>query len=60
MTEPDRPPGSTPGLPPPPPPDPGGSHVVISKIDGEVSFLPNFPPERAVELYHRHYRRPPS
>ncbi|AZS71724.1 hypothetical protein DDE74_12855 [Streptomyces lydicus] len=36
-----------------PPAEPGGSNVVISKIDGEVSFLPNFPPEDAVELYHR-------
>ncbi|GFE24838.1 hypothetical protein RB199_03360 [Streptomyces libani] len=36
-----------------PPANPGGSNVVISKADGEVSFLPNFPPEEAVELYHR-------
>ncbi|MFJ9468566.1 hypothetical protein [Streptomyces caniferus] len=35
-----------------PPADPGGSNVVISKIDGEVTSLPNFPPESAVELYH--------
>ncbi|WP_432141658.1 hypothetical protein [Streptomyces sp. bgisy084] len=36
-----------------PPAEPGGSNVVIAKTDGEVSFLPNFPPESAVELYHR-------
>ncbi|MGW3007639.1 hypothetical protein ACWC9R_02220 [Streptomyces sp. NPDC001219] len=36
-----------------PPAEPGGSNVVIAKSDGEVSFLPNFPPEPAVELYHR-------
>ncbi|MGI5257693.1 hypothetical protein ACWDBF_17525 [Streptomyces angustmyceticus] len=36
-----------------PPADPGGSHVVISKTDGEVTFVPNFPPEDAVELYHQ-------
>ena len=40
---------------------PGGSNVVISKIDGTVSHLPNFPPEEAVELYHRlHHDRPNS
>lgn len=35
------------------PAEPGGSNVVIAKGNGEVSFLPNFPPESAVELYHR-------
>ncbi|QTZ91821.1 hypothetical protein [Streptomyces auratus] len=49
------------GWPPPadptaPPAEPGGSNVVVSKSDGEVSFLPNFPPETAVELFHRSYR----
>ncbi|WP_234445375.1 hypothetical protein [Streptomyces rimosus] len=41
-----------------PPPSPGGSNIVISKADGEVTFLPNFPPEPAVELYHRLRQRP--
>ncbi|UQA95493.1 hypothetical protein [Streptomyces halobius] len=39
-----------------PPMELGGSNVVIAKADGEVSFLPNFPPEAAVELYHGTYR----
>ncbi|MFF8783485.1 hypothetical protein [Streptomyces sp. NPDC015125] len=39
------------------PRDPGGSRLVISKADGEVSALPNYPPEQAVELYRRHFRR---
>ncbi|MFD7920476.1 hypothetical protein ACFV3R_14775 [Streptomyces sp. NPDC059740] len=39
-----------------PPAEPGGSNVVISKINGDVTFVPNFPPEEAVELYHRWYR----
>lgn len=39
-----------------PPAEPGGSNVIISKIDGEVSNVPNFPPESAVELYYRVYR----
>ncbi len=40
------------------PPAPGGSNIVISKADGEVTFLPNFPPEPAVELYRRLQERP--
>ncbi|GES29399.1 hypothetical protein AB0G60_07645 [Streptomyces angustmyceticus] len=36
-----------------PPAELGGSNVVISKTDGEVTFVPNFPPESAVELYHQ-------
>ncbi|MFG2827894.1 hypothetical protein [Streptomyces sp. NPDC048434] len=41
-----------------PPAEPGGSNVVIAKADGEVTFLPNFPPESAVELYYQvHGRR---
>ncbi|MGW2627992.1 hypothetical protein ACWC2K_01470 [Streptomyces chattanoogensis] len=39
-----------------PPSEPGGSNVIIAKADGEVSFVPNFPPEDAVELYHESYR----
>ena len=39
------------------PRDPGGSHIVISKADGEVSALPNYPPEQAVEVYRSHFRR---
>ncbi|MEU9124156.1 hypothetical protein AB0C96_30580 [Streptomyces sp. NPDC048506] len=39
-----------------PPSSPGGSNVAISKVNGDVTFLPNFPPAEAVELYHRFYR----
>ncbi|MEU8682448.1 hypothetical protein [Streptomyces sp. NPDC048611] len=35
---------------------PGGSNIVISKIDGEVSSVPNFPEEKAVAIYRRAYR----
>lgn len=35
------------------PSQPGGSNVVIAKDDGEVTFLPNYPPKEAVALYHR-------
>lgn len=38
------------------PSDPGGSNIVISKIDGEVARVPNFPEEDAAELYRRVYR----
>ncbi|MFD7293062.1 hypothetical protein ACFV9W_07205 [Streptomyces sp. NPDC059897] len=39
--------------PPPPgvPAPPGGSHMVISKSDGAVTHVPNFPPESAIDLY---------
>ncbi|WP_406217727.1 hypothetical protein [Streptomyces decoyicus] len=39
------------------PSEPGGTNVVISKIDGEVADVPNFPPEDAVELYRESYAR---
>lgn len=38
------------------PPNPGGSHIVISKLNGEVTAVPNFPPESAVEVYRQWYR----
>ncbi|MGY5123870.1 hypothetical protein [Streptomyces nigrescens] len=38
------------------PTTPGGSNIVISKIDGEVSSVPNFPEEKAVAIYRRVYR----
>ncbi|WP_033038320.1 hypothetical protein [Streptomyces monomycini] len=47
-------------MPPPPPgtqAPSGGSHMVISKIDGAVTFVPNFPPDSAIELY-RSLQRP--
>ncbi|MEV4433413.1 hypothetical protein [Streptomyces sp. NPDC049555] len=39
-----------------PPENLGGSHVVIAKDDGQVSFVPSFPFEQAIELYRTHYR----
>lgn len=52
-------------FPPPADPDPdpfanlsyGGSHLVISKADGALDYVPNFPPESAIELYRTQYRR---
>ncbi|MGW1373898.1 hypothetical protein ACWD6P_06390 [Streptomyces sp. NPDC002446] len=47
-------------MPPPPPGTQaplGGSHMVISKSDGAVTYVPNFPPDSAIELY-RSMRRP--
>ncbi|WP_406476039.1 hypothetical protein [Streptomyces platensis] len=38
------------------PSSPGGSNIVISKIDGLVASVPNFPEEAAVEIYRRVYR----
>ncbi|GAU69899.1 hypothetical protein SSP35_15_00540 [Streptomyces sp. NBRC 110611] len=44
-----------------PPAEPGGSNVVISKADGEVTYVPNFPPESAMRLYRRlHQSSPPE
>jgi len=37
----------------------GGSHLVISKTDGALTFLPNFPPDTAIAHY-RERRRPSS
>ncbi|MFI5521182.1 hypothetical protein [Streptomyces platensis] len=37
----------------------GGSHLVISKTDGALTFVPNFPPEKAIARY-RERRRPSS
>ncbi|WP_405725574.1 hypothetical protein OG607_21165 [Streptomyces sp. NBC_01537] len=38
------------------PPEPGGSHLVISKRDGELSYVPNLPPETAIAVYRKHFR----
>ncbi|WP_268977861.1 hypothetical protein [Streptomyces sp. GS7] len=39
------------------PSSPGGANIVIAKSDGEVTHVPNFPPEPAIALYRR-TRRP--
>ncbi|MGP4002253.1 hypothetical protein [Streptomyces sp. 8N706] len=38
------------------PPEPGGSNIVISKVNGDISYVPNYPPETAIETYRRFYR----
>ncbi|WP_327665323.1 hypothetical protein [Streptomyces sp. NBC_00498] len=41
-------------MPPPPPGTQaplGGSHMVIAKDDGAITYVPNFPPDSAIELY---------
>ncbi|AJT67215.1 hypothetical protein T261_5595 [Streptomyces lydicus] len=38
------------------PPSFGGSNLVISKIDGALEYLPNFPSETAIALYRRKFR----
>ena len=38
------------------PPEPGGSHLVISKLDGALSYVPNLPPETAIAVYRKHFR----
>jgi hypothetical protein len=37
----------------------GGSHLIISKTDGALTFVPNFPPDSAITRY-RERRRPSS
>lgn len=37
----------------------GGSHLIISKVDGALTFVPNFPPKSAISLYRkRHHPNP--
>ncbi|MGY4967693.1 hypothetical protein ACWGCC_00330 [Streptomyces nigrescens] len=37
----------------------GGSHLVVSKVDGALTFVPNFPPESAIALYRRRHHPDP-
>ncbi|MGY5123876.1 hypothetical protein [Streptomyces nigrescens] len=37
----------------------GGSHLVISKTDGALTFVPNFPPASAIALYRRRHHPNP-
>ena len=39
------------------PPTFGGSHLVISKHDGAHTYVPNYPPESAIELYRERRSR---
>ncbi|MCK7625348.1 hypothetical protein MUU72_19945 [Streptomyces sp. RS10V-4] len=39
-----------------PPATPGGSNIVINKANGDVTSVPNFPPESAIEVYRQWYR----
>ncbi|WP_234326859.1 hypothetical protein [Streptomyces sp. NRRL S-337] len=36
-----------------PPAEPGGSNIIIAKDTGKVTYIPNYPPKRAEEYYHR-------
>ncbi|MFI0151011.1 hypothetical protein [Streptomyces lydicus] len=36
-----------------PPAEPGGSHIIIAKATGEVTYVRNHPPEQAMEHYRR-------
>ncbi|MFJ9128771.1 hypothetical protein ACIRJS_32190 [Streptomyces sp. NPDC102340] len=38
------------------PPEPGGSNIVISKLNGEITDVPNYPAETAISTYRRFYR----
>jgi hypothetical protein len=42
--------------PHPLPPPAGGSNVVISKVNGCITDVPNYPPDEAVAVYRRFYR----
>ncbi|MFJ3948838.1 hypothetical protein ACIPXV_02025 [Streptomyces libani] len=37
----------------------GGSHLVVSKVDGALTFVPNFPPKSAIALYRRRHHPNP-
>ncbi|MFE1173577.1 hypothetical protein [Streptomyces sp. NPDC058773] len=37
----------------------GGSHLVISKTDGALTFVPNFPPDSAIAQYRKRRRPTP-
>ncbi|MFF2808546.1 hypothetical protein ACFVT2_15510 [Streptomyces sp. NPDC058000] len=39
-----------------PPASPGGTHIVIAKSNGDVTTVPNFPPESAIAVYRQWYR----
>ncbi|KUL34156.1 hypothetical protein ADL22_30940 [Streptomyces sp. NRRL F-4489] len=39
-----------------PPSSPGGSNIVINKSNGDVTSVPNFPAELAIETYRDWYR----
>ncbi|MGG2462930.1 hypothetical protein ACO0M4_24475 [Streptomyces sp. RGM 3693] len=39
-----------------PPAGPGGTNIVIAKSNGDVTTVPNFPPESAISVYRQWYR----
>ncbi|MEK2473672.1 MULTISPECIES: hypothetical protein [Streptomyces] len=39
-----------------PPVSPGGTNIVITKSNGDVTTVPNFPPESAIAVYRQWYR----
>ncbi|GAB7033662.1 hypothetical protein AB0G35_04315 [Streptomyces sp. NPDC021749] len=43
-----------------PPAEPGGSNIVIAKDTGKVTYIPNYPPQSAMEHYRQLRRRKES
>ncbi|MCE4943841.1 MULTISPECIES: hypothetical protein [Streptomyces] len=39
-----------------PPASPGGTNIVITKANGDVTTVPNFPPDSAIAVYRQWYR----
>lgn len=39
-----------------PPPNPGGSNFVVRKSNGDVTTVPNYPTEMAIEVYRKFYQ----
>ncbi|MFB7633717.1 hypothetical protein ACFC0M_22630 [Streptomyces sp. NPDC056149] len=39
-----------------PPANPGGTNIVLTKANGDVTTVPNFPPESAIAVYRQWYR----
>ncbi|MEV0371878.1 hypothetical protein AB0I10_18940 [Streptomyces sp. NPDC050636] len=46
-------------FPPTEPPSFGGSHLVVSKADGKLTYVPNFPPKSAIARYRRRHHPNP-
>lgn len=38
------------------PPEPGGSQFVVRKSNGDVTTVPNYPAQTAIETYRKFYR----
>lgn len=40
----------------PQPAEPGGSNFIVAKDSSEITTLPNYPPELAIQVFRKHYR----